>query len=170
MTDIEMFMGAQHRIGLWHHVTSLWLIIGHSFQPITFGAEWEIVLGAVLSHYILVWTNPPTVQEVGGGRACSNLQAWISLCHERITTQSSTHLSTEMTSSLLLMIFLGLSFSSTCVRNSLFEFFVEHCFKCFVNWWLEIYWFLHTAQVAWQESIAFSKQILGEQSSAHLEE
>ena len=82
------------------------------------------------------------------------------------TTQSSAHLSAETTPSPLRAIFLDLSFPSTAVCNSLSEFCVQHCFKFFMNWSLEIRWFSHTAQVSWWSAVVLRELLPGEPSVA----
>ena len=83
---------------------------------------------------------------------------------KRGTTQSSMHLSTERAPFQLLVIVLDQSFSSAGVRKRISEFCAQRCFKCFVNWWLEISLFSHMSRVSWWSAISLSKQMLGELS------
>ena len=66
--------------------------------------------------------------------------------------------------SLPLAIFLDPSFSPAGVRNGLFEFCVQRCFKFSTKWWLEISRFSHEGPASWRSVVAFGKQMLGEPS------
>ena len=56
----------------------------------------------------------------------------------------------------------------TSVPNSVSEFCAQYCFKCSANQWPEISWFSQMVRVSWRSVVAFSKQMLGERSVAHL--